>query len=563
MKRPHCKTCHNRMKGHKRQRCSKNVRIVLDDNSIYRGSLYNELPSGIGTLTSTNGVYYSGSFKNGKKHGYGVEVDDSGYSYCGDWVDGHWSGQGKLALSCGDVYEGSFTKSLYNGKGILIKTDGYSYNGDWVNGFRHGDGIEENSSEKYTGHFLNNCRHGHGSSHSENGNIYVGQWRRGYRHGHGKETASSFVYNGHWLRGKRNGHGTSLSVISGQYTGRWRDGKRHGHGVNVLGDVVYNGNWKNGMCHGEGTICYENGHYSGSWHENEYHGAGELCEKGTIFVGRWEYGHRQGEFEEKTGGRIYKGTYENDVRHGTFVDLEENVRDLYIWGLPFKFKRKEEARTMLKTLMKSADYLGAIVLAEHINIISWKLLYKYDKDGLLLHFLEKDVIKSKFIKYAWKLFQKKRYLFLETMVSNIELHGMDSLLFDCISNTFVANPWVIREQSYSEETKKKLLDGLHLGDFGRCPPKDPFTRQSIDEHSGKYLSENNVVAKEIYQKFIADIQQAPSLREMTYSFDMEDLEIMLKNAREANDRETIRKLLKERSSFVQERVKNRNNIEKK
>lgn len=550
MKRPHCKTCHNRMKGHKRRRCSKNVIIILDNDNIYNGSVYNDIPSGTGTLTSINGLRYTGSFKNGKKHGYGVEVRDDGYSYIGDWVDGDWCGQGKLTLSNGNIYQGSFTKSLYNGKGKLIKTDGYTYDGDWLNGIRHGHGVEQKSTEKYVGEFFNNYRHGHGSCYNQNGNTYIGQWRRGFRQGNGRETTPLSVYSGNWVRGKRSGHGQSISVIHGEYTGRWRDGKRHGVGVNILDDVVYNGNWKNGMCHGMGTLFYENGHYCGSWYENEYHGNGELFENGTTFTGKWEYGHRQGEFQEKTGTKIYKGTYENDVRHGTFVELGQNKSELYIWGLPTNFKTNNEARNMIKSLMRSDDYIAAIAVAEYINIVNWNLLYKHDTNGILLKFIDKDIIKKKFIKYAWKLFKKKRYIFLETMIANINLHEFDSLLFDCISKTFVANPWIIREQSYSEDTKKKLLEGLHLGDFGRCPPKDPFTRQFISEKSGKYLAESKDLAKKIYKKFICDIQKNPSVREMAYSFDMEDFETMLKNAREANDRDTIRKLLKERSVLV-------------
>lgn len=550
MKRPHCNTCHNRMKGHKRRRCTKYVRIVFDDNSLYHGAVYNSQPSGTGTLTTPDGLHYSGLFKNGKKHGYGVEIKDGGHQYMGEWMDDHWSGQGKLTLSNGTVYEGSFAASMYNGTGTLTKTESYSYEGDWVNGSRHGHGIEKTSTETYIGHFSNNHRHGDGSSHSIDGTRYNGQWRRGHQHGHGRESTRLSVYQGRWLRGQRCGQGSSNSVVSGEYTGTWRNGKRHGHGVNVLGDIVYNGHWKNGMCHGTGTICYENGYYSGHWYENEHHGEGELEENGTIFTGRWQYGHRQGEFEEKTEGRRYKGTYENDVRHGTFVDLESLSSKLYIWGTPVEFQTKREARKTLKSLMKSDDFLAASVVAEYVDVVTWNLLYKYDTEGRLLHFLETDIIQKKIIKYAWKLFQKKRYAFLETMVAKLDLSEMDSLLFDSISNQFVANPWVIREQSYSEETKQKLLDGLHLGEFGRCPPKDPFTREPLSENSGNYLSDKSTLAKRIYRKFAEGVPKTPSVREMAYSFDMEDLETMLKHAREANDRETIRKLLKERNDYM-------------
>ena len=50
---------------------------------------------------------------------------------------------------------------------------------------------------------------------------------------------------------------------------------------------------------------------------------------------------------------------------------------------------------------------------------------------------------------------------------------------------------------------------------------------------------------------MAEIGTKPCIREIARSFDLQDFEELLKNAREANDRDTIKRIMKERNEYIQ------------
>ena len=61
------------------------------------------------------------------------------------------------------------------------------------------------------------------------------------------------------------------------------------------------------------------------------------------------------------------------------------------------------------------------------------------------------------------------------------------------------------------------------------------------------------MAKQVYADFIRAMETKPTVREIAHSFDMEDFELLLKNAQEAQDRDTIRSLMQERKEFFASR----------
>ena len=77
----------------------------------------NNKPWGYGILKSNIGDVYEGLFKNGLKHGTGVEVFKDGGSYIGNFRDGLPNGQGKLIGYDGSVFKGTFVNGQKHGQG--------------------------------------------------------------------------------------------------------------------------------------------------------------------------------------------------------------------------------------------------------------------------------------------------------------------------------------------------------------------------------------------------------------------------------------------------------------
>ena len=254
-------------------------------------------------------------------------------------------------------------------------------------------------------------------------------------------------------------------------------------------------------------------------------------------------------FEESNGEYVKTGSWVCDLRHGSFKTVfdQKTIVELYLWGYKTDFTKKTATQAVKKMLSKR-DYLSAEeVLRFYPSIVKWKLFKKWDQNGTLLCFLDKKTIRRKFQKHAYDLFKHKRYLFIERLFALSDFGQIPSVLFDCITHNFVANPWRVGSQSYSEQTRNKLLEGLHLGEMGRCPPKDPFTRQEITASSGTWLDETTQ-AKSIYRDFVLQIANP---EEELSLVQMQDFEDSIRNAMQLNDRETIQLLMKERNKFIQ------------
>lgn len=557
MKRPRCRTCKHTMKGHKKQRCQKEVLQLLDDNTKYIGSVYNDKPSGHGIL-QMDGCVYEGFFLNGKKHGRGRLTFDSGISYKGDFQFDLYHGHGMLTLQNGSTYEGSFHTGTYHGHGHLT-TNVSSYKGGWHHGTFHGHGVHKTNVGTYDGNFAYNLRDGHGKWIDRHLCSYDGEWKKGVRQGYGAAMDTRSIYQGFWDRDLQAGRGTWTHKMLGTYVGEWKRGKRHKKGVHTFTDgTIYTGSWSYGKRTGHGVLKWANGSfYKGEWLKDEYSGHGTLHYEGeSSFVGTFRHNMREGIFSEiRTDGTESRGPWINDLRHGTFED--EGSTRLYIWNSLTSYKDLKAATISIHQMFRSKDHEGArVVLEHHPKLIRWKTFWKYDNGGQLVHLLKQEDIISILKQKSWDIYQNKRYELLENLVRQCSSQSLEKAsehapeLFDALSKEFTANPWMVRDQSYSKTTRKELLRGIFLGDFGRCEPKDPFTRLPLTKRSGKYLSKNKKKARDIYSRFMKSVNAKPTSREMARSFDLQDFEESLKNAREANDRETIKRLMRERNEYI-------------
>lgn len=551
------------MKGHKKINCSKKQRLELENGAVvYEGTVYDGQPSGRGRLMSDDFTYH-GEFLNGKKSGFGIQTSPIGDKYEGYWQNNIYHGEGRLVKSDASVHEGFFHKGKLHGD-CTIQTANYTYRGTVYFGTYHGKGTLVLEGEgTYVGSFFYGVRHGHGVFTSTNGDIYNGSWRKGHRSGIGIHKTEYGTYTGSWSRDKRNGHGRFVSNMTGIYDGSWKRNLRHNQGTqNYCDGTTYTGGWSNGKKTGFGVQKWPNGDFfKGFWLDDTYNGRGSLRMNNCIFTGVWSIGKREDIFVETyDDGSSLTGPWLGDVRHGTFR-TEAYKHHLFIWGECLEFESTKDAKRATIKSLRRKDYLAARVIAEFHSINSWTFLFENDKNGHLLHLISRKNIHIWITKHIWTLYKKKRYQFIQKLMLHCEPERLQRTadkvpeLFDQLSHDFVPNPWIVHNVSYSESTKQKLLQGLHLGEYGRCEPLDPFTRQPLKNTSGKYLNAfPDSKARKLYMDFMKEFNRDESIQEIAYTFDLEDFEQSIGNARDAKDISTLKRLMKERNAFIQRSV---------
>ncbi|MGH0176161.1 UNVERIFIED_CONTAM: hypothetical protein FKN15_077344 [Acipenser sinensis] len=121
-------------------------------NAVYEGHWNKGLPHGKGTLRWDDERNFTGDFRDGKEHGFGVCVvprkETEGYDcYKCHWKDGRMHGYGICEYSNNTVYRGYFKDNLRHGFGILegCRTDSkpLRYIGHWENDKKTGYGVWE------------------------------------------------------------------------------------------------------------------------------------------------------------------------------------------------------------------------------------------------------------------------------------------------------------------------------------------------------------------------------------------------------------------------------------
>ncbi|GKT37335.1 hypothetical protein ADUPG1_010140 [Aduncisulcus paluster] len=170
------------------------------------------------TVYHPKGGHYKGCWKDGKRHGCGVQVFKSGDKYQGEWEESVQHGWGVYYKKTGDVlvkgYAGQFEKGRMHGIGTLYLTDGGKYVGQWKAGLRCGFGVEFLAPTKEE-----KKEFGWGS-------IYRGGWEDDRRSGKGiLIKANGDVYFGNFANGLQNGLGEYFFCRSrNKFSGLWKDG---------------------------------------------------------------------------------------------------------------------------------------------------------------------------------------------------------------------------------------------------------------------------------------------------------------------------------------------------
>lgn len=122
--------------------------------------------------------------------------------YSGEWKDGKRHGYGVLMYGNGDKYEGEWVQNLRQGNGTYWKSEKHKLR------------------QKYTGEWKSDRMHGFGVFYYPQGARYEGDWSHDKRHGTGRMEF-----------GDRVSDDTFITDISTVYDGAWCDGQRCGQGV--------------------------------------------------------------------------------------------------------------------------------------------------------------------------------------------------------------------------------------------------------------------------------------------------------------------------------------------
>ena len=149
------------------------------DNSRYEGKLNkDERREGLGKMTWSDGVMYTGDFKDGMRHGYGTQEDKAGiYTYKGDWADDLPHGFGTITWLDGTSFEGKLARGrLVEGKYTFASGNQYEGQFSEETGKFEGQGLFTSDAELTEGTWRNGRLHGPGVRRYATGDVYHGTW---------------------------------------------------------------------------------------------------------------------------------------------------------------------------------------------------------------------------------------------------------------------------------------------------------------------------------------------------------------------------------------------------
>jgi len=141
--------------------------------------------NGKGTMVYSTGHKFTGSFKEGMRHGEGVLLMPGNRKLVGVWIDNEVR-EGTFWGSDGSKYVGQWQYRERNGRGTLTYPDGREYVGEFKSGLRHGQGtMTYPDGRQYVGEFVFGERTGQGTMTYPDGSKYTGGFKGGERHGRG------------------------------------------------------------------------------------------------------------------------------------------------------------------------------------------------------------------------------------------------------------------------------------------------------------------------------------------------------------------------------------------
>lgn len=282
------------------------------------------------------GTIYEGSYREGKKDGYGILKLSSGDIYEGEFSNNFQDGVGIMKNftengSC-IVYEGDWEMGLRDGYGIYNCSDGTNFSGQWEKGKQFYGIFNGSQGHRYMGFWDGNKMDQKGVFYDPVGKVYKGEFEKGVFKGIGELKQGDMRIAGHFDKDKVNRQGI---IEHGKYTynGDLIRDKPHGWGIkNWKNGDEYKGYFKNGYECGEGTLTKKNGDiYNGNFDQGVFNGKGIYkFSNGNLYEGEFKDGKMKGygKIVYSSEGDLqkidYEGQFENNLPHGKGVLRLEN-----------------------------------------------------------------------------------------------------------------------------------------------------------------------------------------------------------------------------------------------
>ncbi len=264
-------------------------------------------------------VSYVGYFKDGKFHGKGTSLWQTGCCYEGEWDDGERTGLGKYITYFGNVYEGESVEGIFTGNCT------YRYVLDGLHG--KANGVYDS---------FGSFKAGVGITKEGNGRVYDEVWKSGecvsrsprtapYNHNFPADlTTHEFLRDavvGTLIAGASveskteksepmKGKHTLYHTDGAKYKGDLVAGHRCGRGkMSLPNGGYYEGMFLDDVPCGKGCFISNDGDkYYGGFENGEFFGYGEMrLADGTILAGLWKDGDMHGIRIE--GRRVYDTLY--------------------------------------------------------------------------------------------------------------------------------------------------------------------------------------------------------------------------------------------------------------
>tara|TARA_Y100000748_G_scaffold304115_1_gene311876 strand:- start:122 stop:1528 length:1407 start_codon:yes stop_codon:yes gene_type:complete len=199
----------------------------FEPNEYYKGSVLNDLYSGIGLLVTEESIY-DGEFDAEQANGQGKKWTKEGCFYEGGFKNGVYSGYGDLVCT-NYIYKGEFRNGLAHGAGSIWYTDGVQYTGVWFDDQRDGYGAYHTPEGKifignWTKNLLNDAR---ASVLYPDGTIYTGGYKNDTMHGQARWIGPMWEQKANYLNGSFHGEVITIDQAGSKYN-NYKNGELHG-----------------------------------------------------------------------------------------------------------------------------------------------------------------------------------------------------------------------------------------------------------------------------------------------------------------------------------------------